>query len=245
MTNLGDIYNQLFIRLGKDAFGGAVPIYKFNNAIDYVNLDKLNDTLKFLGENQNVQEDLRPFSVTIGDGDSPPLPVTPSQTYGEATLPDDFVRYNTSRNIVYVNGACTDSGIKVGYVNMLDNTDFHYRLSTSLKQPTIKRPIATIEIDKLLVAPKSITAVTLTYYRYPKTPFFDYNLSDAGLPVYLPPNEVHDGSRPDIAAGTPSSSVEFEWFVDTWVDIIERLYRYFAVNIKSVQDLQMSKPFEP
>ena len=81
----------------------------------------------------------------------------------------------------------------------------------------------------------------MTYYRYPITPVFDYNLDAAGDPIYLPPGELHDDSRPDIPEGTPSSSVEYEWFVDTWIDIINRLYEMFAINIKSPQDLQTVK----
>lgn len=241
MTNLGDIYNQLLDKLGKDAFGGVVSPDKFNQAIDYVNLSKLNDTLQFLELNQNVQEDLRPFSVTRGDSDSPPLPVVPAQEHGYATLPDNFVRYSSTRNMMYANTSCGDSSAASKPIDMLQNSEFWWRLGTSRYYPKISRPIATIQDDRLLIAPKEITEVNLTYFRYPATPVFDYNLNAAGDPVYLPPNGVHDDSRPDIPQGTPSSSVEYEWFVDTWIDIINRLYEYFAINIKSPQDLQTVK----
>lgn len=241
MTNLGDIYNQLLNKLGKDAFGGIVSPEKFNEAIDYVNLSKLNDTLKFLELNQNVQEDLRPFSVTIGDSDSPPLAVTPAQEHGYAALPSNFVRFSSTRNMVYTNTSCDSSNAKSKVVEMLQNSDFWWRVGTSRYYPTLNRAIATIQDDRLLIAPKEITAINMTYYRYPITPVFDYNLDAAGDPIYLPPGELHDDSRPDIPEGTPSSSVEYEWLVDTWIDIINRLYEMFAINIKSPQDLQTVK----
>ena len=241
MTNLGDIYNQLLNKLGKDAFGGIVSPEKFNEGISYVNLSKLNDTLRFLEVNQNTQEDLRPFSVTIGDSDSPPLPVTPAQGHGYAALPSDFVRFSTTRNMVYVNTSCEVSESTSRVIEMLQNTKFWERVGSMRYKPTLRRAIATIQDDRLLVAPKEITDINFTYFRYPTNPFFDYNLDAAGDPVYLPPNGVHDDSRPDIPSGTPSSSVEFEWFVDTWIDIINRLYEYFAINIKSTQDLQTVK----
>lgn len=241
MTNLGDIYNQTLNKLGKDAFGGVLSPEKFNEAIDYVNLSKLNDTLAALELNQNVQEDLRPFSVTIGDTDSAPLQLTAAQEHRIGVLPDLYVRWSSGRNMTYTNTSCTTSTAKSRVVEMLQNSDFWWRLSTMRYYPTIKRPIATIQDNRLFVAPTDVTEINVTYFRYPTTPFFDYNLDAAGDPVYLPPNGVHDSSRPDIPAGTPSASVEFEWYVDTWIDIINRVYEYMSINIKSNQDLQTVK----
>lgn len=245
MTNLGDIYIQTLNKMGKDAFGGVLTPDKFNEAIDYVNIDKLNDTLAALELNQNVQEDLRPFSVTMGDVDSPPLQLTPAQGHTYGVLPELYVRWSSGRNMQYVNANCTTSTARSRVVEMLQNSEFWYRLSTSRYFPTERRPIATIQDSRLLVAPESVSEINVTYIRYPKTPFFDYNLNAAGDPVYLPPNGLHDDSRPDIPEGTPSSSVEFEWFVDTWIDIINRLYIYMGINIKSPEDIQTAKPFEP
>jgi hypothetical protein len=232
--------------MGKDAFGGVLSPAKFNETIDYVNIDKLNDALALLEVNQNSQEDLRPFSVTMGDSDSAPLPMSEAQEHLYANLPDNFVRWSSGRNMVYTNVTCTTSKASSRVVEMIQNSDFWYRLSTRRYYPRVVRPIATIQDDRLLVAPKyGISEINMTYYRYPATPFFDYNLDAAGDPVYLPPNGVHDSSRPDIPAGTPSSSVEFEWYVDTWIDIINRIYQYMAINIKSDKDLQTVKLDQP
>jgi hypothetical protein len=245
MTNLGDIYNQTLNKLGKDAFGGVLSPDKFNEAIDYVNLDKFNDSIRLLEINQNMQEDLRPFSVTIGDNDSAPLVLTDAQEHMYGALPTEFVRWSSGRNMVYANVTCTTSRARSKVVEMLQNSDFWARLGTRRYYPSEKRPIATIQDDRLLVAPKGLSSINMTYLRFPITPVFDYNLNAAGDPVYLPPNGVHDDSRPDIAEGTPSSSVEFEWHADTWIDIINRLYAYMAINIKSNEDLQTVKIDEP
>jgi hypothetical protein len=237
MINLNDIFQGVLTKLGKDAFGGVLTPLLFNRFIDYVNLDMLNDRLQVLETNQNVQEDLRPFNVVIGDGFTQPLPTASNQGYVTVNVPDDFVRYVTGRVSTYNNQDCTTSSFRPRYIEMLSNSDFRSRLASSLLAPSIKRPVATIEADLMLVAPSSITQISMTYIRRPKTPFFDFDVVN-GEPVYLPPNTFHSN-------GDPSLSVELEWLVDTWPEFIERTYQQASINIKSVEDLQMIKPFVP
>jgi hypothetical protein len=234
MTNLNDIYQGVLTKLGKDAYGGVLSPPLFNRLIDYVNIDMLNDRLLILEKNQNVQEDLRPFNVVVGDGTSEPLITKPNQGYVTGAIPDNFVRFVTARVATYVNKGCEQSSFRPRYVEMLSNSDFRSRLSSALRFPSIRRPIATIEDDDFLFAPDSIKKVSYTYIRRPKTPFFDFDVIN-GQPVYLPPNEFH-------ANGNPSLSVELEWFVDVWPEFIERTYQQAAINIKSGEDLKMIKP---
>jgi hypothetical protein len=237
MTNLNDIFNGVLAKMGKDAFGGVLTPSLFNTFIDYVNIEMLNDRLNVLELNQNVQEDLRPFNVVVGDGTSTPLSVSPNQGYVTVEPPQDFIRFVTGRVATYYNKGCSTSVFRPRYVEMLSNSDFRARLASSLLAPNVRRPVATIENDRILIAPAEVTALSMTYIRRPATPFFDYDVVD-GVIVYLPPNTQHSN-------GDPSLSVELEWLVDTWPEFIERTYQQAAINIKSGEDLQMVKPFTP
>ena len=126
---------------------------------------------------------------------------------------------------------------------MLSNKDFAYRLSTSLFSPSLARPIVTIQNEKLLVRPQGIPTINLTYVRYPAIPFFDYDIITAsGMPFYLAPGTTHSNSagltcNPNFSPGDPSESVEFEWYEDVHIDLVNELTKYFMINLKDLNSL--------
>jgi hypothetical protein len=234
------IYEQVYLKLGKDAYGNVVTPDSFNQSLSYANIEKLNDFLVVLEQDEEMIDNLRPFVITLGDNGSSPIYL---DEYGYAVLPSDYVRYVQSSRMDYTNST-TGSTEVYRHIEMLTNKDFSYRLSTSLYSPTLSRPIATIQNEKLLVRPRGINDISFTYIRMPLVPNYDYDFSDITfLPVYLPPGTDH-GSLPDttvrpgFTAGDPSESVELEWPEDVHDDIINIIYKFFAINLKDMNSLQ-------
>jgi hypothetical protein len=202
LNNIGDIYDQLLNKLGKDAFGNLVTPEAFNQAAAYVNMEKLNDFLEVSSQDREIVDDLRPFAKTTT------LSVNPSTN--EVLTPGDYIAYIQ----LVVQGTLRQ-------IEMLTWEDYAYRLSTSLYYPTTDRPIATIQDDGIFVAP-NLTNVILTYVREPQTPEYGYTIDPlTGLPVY-----------------DPLTSTQFEYPVDVYPDLVNMLYKYFAINIKDFNSLQ-------
>jgi len=168
------IYEQVYLKLGKDAYGNVVTPDSFNQSLSYANIEKLNDFLIVLEQDEEMIDNLRPFVVTLGDNASSPIYL---DEYGYAVLPSDYVRYVQSSRMDYTNNT-TGSTEVYRHIEMLTNKDFSYRLSTSLYSPTLSRPIATVQNEKLLVRPKGINDISFTYVRMPLTPNYDYDFSD-------------------------------------------------------------------
>jgi len=237
--NLNEILDQVYNKIGKDAYGNLITPDIYNQALDYVNTAKMNDYLEVYEEDQEITDNLRPFIVTLGDNDSTPLPL---DSYGYGILPSNYLRYGKASRYDYENTP-TGSRLIYRHIEMLSNKDFAYRLSTSLFSPSLARPILTIQNEKLLVRPQGIQTINLTYVRYPLVPFFDYDIISAtGMPYYLPPGTEHDDTatltcNPNFSPGNPSISVEFEWYDDIHVDLVNELTKYFMINLKDLNSL--------
>ena len=237
--NLNDILNQVYNKIGKDAYGNLITPDIYNEAIDYVNMAKMNDFLQVYEEDQEITDNLRPFIVSLGDNNSTPLPL---DSYGYGILPSDYLRYGKASRYDYENTA-TGSNQIYRHIEMLSNKDFSYRLSTSLFSPSLARPILTLQNEKLLVRPQGIQTINLTYVRFPAVPFFDYDIITAsGMPFYLPPGAEHDNTatltcNPNFSPGDLSISVEFEWYEDIHIDLVNELTKYFMINLKDLSSL--------
>lgn len=237
--NLNDILNQVYNKIGKDAYGNLITPDIYNEAIDYVNMAKMNDFLQVYEEDQEITDNLRPFIVSLGDNNSTPLPL---DSYGYGILPSDYLRYGKASRYDYENTA-TGSNQIYRHIEMLSNKDFSYRLSTSLFSPSLARPILTLQNEKLLVRPQGIQTINLTYVRFPAVPFFDYDIiSASGMPFYLPPGAEHDNTatltcNPNFSPGDLSISVEFEWYEDIHIDLVNELTKYFMINLKDLSSL--------
>jgi hypothetical protein len=247
--NLGDIYNQVQALLGKDTYGGLVSPETFNLAIEKVNDDFTYVYIQAVEDNQVISDDVLPFIVTLGDSGSLPLSI---DSFGYGTLPDDYVRYLSSLHVQYYNSNCTTATQKIRPIEMLNQAHFNMRLRTGMYFPTLSRPVATLQNDKVLVRPQGITEIVFTYFRQPAQPVFDFDIITAsGQPIYLPPGELHGSIagttvNPDFTAGDPSISVEFEWPEQLDTKIVDTLVAYFRVNIKDqYPPVDYPKPIPP
>lgn len=239
--NLNEILDQVYSKIGKDAYGNLITPDIYNQALDYVNMAKMNDFLEVYEEDQEITDNLRPFIITLGDNGSTPLAI---DSYGYGIFPDDYLRFGRASRYDYENTPTGSTQI-YRHIELLSNKDFSYRLSTSLFSPSLARPIVTLQNEKLLIRPQGIQTINLTYVRFPAVPFFDYDIiTDSGMPYYLPPGTQHDNTatltcNPNFSPGDPSISVEFEWYADIHIDLVNELTKYFMINLKDLNSLSV------
>lgn len=244
--NLGEFLNIIYDTLGKDAYGGIIQPDKYNNALSFVNSLLTENYAAVKDKNQMWLDDCAPFISVMGDNSTPFMEI---DSWGYGVLPDDYEGFLNAQIVTYKNIACNTSDDRTWYIEMLSQAAFKARESSrgNSFRPSLKTPIGTIQEGKYLVRPKGITKVRFTYMRSPATPYFDYDINQStGLPVYLPPGALHDGTNPNYPAGTPSLSVEFEWPQTTHETVIfNALIKYFTVNIRDFEIMQIEQPTKP
>jgi hypothetical protein len=245
--NLGTIYEAVLAQLGKDTYGGFIDPPTFNLAINKVNLDLTEQYIQVTDQNQNITDDTRQFVKTLGDNLFAPLTIT---SYGYGTIPSDYVRLIDAAYEQFYNDEC---GAQVKYrpIEILSKSHFEQRLRAGLYEPSLTKPIATIQNERILVRPQGIPTIKFTYFRTPATPFYDFDIVTAtDQPIYLPPDTLHGSLpnttvNPDFTAGDASESVEFEWDTPIETSIVDALVRYFRVVLKDAlppQEYQLDPP---
>lgn len=231
MQNLGDIYDLVLIQLGKDQWGSYVTPDNFNELAPKVSTIKLNQLIERFEIDRQLSTDLNMLITSLGDNELAPLNF---DDYGYADLPSDYFYFARGEFNDFTN-TCDGVVSKLRMVEFLDQAKFNVRVSNEMKKPTRRQPILTVQNDKLLIRP-ILPSVRFTYVRQPKTVFFDYDIINE-VPVYLPPNAVHVNSSV-LPAGTPSRSVEYEFPISVYPDLVNLLVREYSIKIRSEFGIQ-------
>jgi hypothetical protein len=244
-TNLGQIYSDLLFRAGKDLRGGYITPDTFNKAINAVNQRYLNTLVDNFEKNREVTSDLQTFIKTLGSPQYPALAFTPvlqgrPERGGYATIPADLWYQANSSYLEVLNVNC---GYETNYrsVEFVSQHEFDAKMRNSITSPVDNPqendPVIVTRNDKYYIYPY-ITRITFTYIRTPEVPYFDYDIIN-GIPVYLPPGEVHT-TGPNT--GDPSLSVEFE-YPESCVDhLIEMIKTYVGIGNQDQWDIQTQMP---
>jgi hypothetical protein len=225
-TTLGEIFNDVLFRSGKDKRGGYITPQDFNLAIKTVNERKMNDLVDVFEKDGEVTSDLQPFIKTLGSAQYAALTFTPvlagaPEKGGYAVIPEDFwyeARANYTR-IVNIGCSSTSSYAPIALVKQ---HEFDAIMANSNDNPVLDSnnyPIIVIQNNLFYVYPY-INRSSFTYIMQPVQPVFDYDII-SGIPVYLPPGETHVNSSV-LPQGTMSQSVEFlypESCVDSLTDM--------------------------
>lgn len=228
-TNLGQIYDDLLFRTGKDLRGGFVAPDEFNKAIKTINQRYLNELVDSFEKNREVSSDLQPFIKTLGSPQFAPMVFTavlPGRTErgGYADIPNDIWYQATSSYLEILNKDCS---YETNYrsIEFVSQHEFDAKMRSSLispiDNPDENDPVLVTRNDKYFIYP-FIPSITFTYIRQPIQPVFDYDIIN-GIAVYLPPGSVHVNSSV-LPTGSPSLSVEFEYpesCVDYLTDMIK------------------------
>lgn len=230
ITNLGQIYQNSAFRSGKDLRGGFYSPEKFQFAIETVNQRYMNTLVDNFEKSKEVSTDLAPFIKTLGSPQFAALTFTPvlegdNSKGGYADIPEDLYYEAVSSYLSILNQGC-DSTSEYRSVDFVSQHHFDAIMRNSVVSPVLNPendPVMVFRNNKYFIYP-FLRRISFTYIRIPATPYFDYDLI-SGIPVYLPPGEVHQNSTVE-PAGSPSLSVEFE-YPENCVDILTDMIKTF------------------
>jgi hypothetical protein len=214
---------------GNVAIGNYVSPLRFNQAIDFVNKQLFADYRVQYEKGIPMADEVRTFIERKGSGSAAMIDLTAvNGVINGGSLPSDYAYYISSGYLYQYKPDCdTDPVTEFRQFEYLPHSDFEARLSSQLQFPTITDPICCVEGTQILVAPVSIDTATLTYFRLPVTPYWDYTIVNT-KPVY-------------DAAG----STDFEWPDACLSDIVNRIVLFISkgnLNDLGIKTAQISKP---
>lgn len=231
ITNLGQIYDDLLFRSGKDKRGGWITPVAFNDALYVINVRYMNDLIDAFEKTKEVSSDLQPFIKTLGSAQLPPLSFTPVLAGdvtkgGYAEIPDDYwyeARTNYNQTL---NSACgaTSQYRSIFLVSQhVFGAEMNSSITNPVTNPNENNPLMVIQNDLFYIYPY-LNRASFTYIRQPLKPYFDYDII-SGIPVFLPAGETHVNSTV-LPQGTLSQTVEFE-YPESCVDILTDMMKTF------------------
>lgn len=244
-STLGQIYDELLFRAGKDLRGGYITPDDFNRAIKIVNQRYLNTLVDNFEKDREITSDLQPFIKTLGSPQYPALSFTAvlagrPERGGYSDIPDDIWYEASSSYLEILNNNCS---YETNYrsIEFVSQHQFDAKMRSSITSPVDNPqendPILVTRNNQYFIYPY-MPRVTFTYIREPLQPVFDYDIIN-GIPVYLPPGSVHT-TGPNL--GDPSLSVEFEYpesCVDHLTDLIKS---YIGIGNENQWNIQTQMP---
>lgn len=211
----------------KDFEGNIVTPERFKLLIPIVNIDLFRNKFGLPEEYQPGRpipleyaditlkntDDLRPFKSFLQNT---------SVTNGILPWPTDYAH----RQSVVYNFTKTINNVATSLprpVEILREEEFAARTGNYTKQPTTQNPIGVVRSTGIHIRPLTITSVDFHYYRWPRTPVFDYEIGD-GYITYK-----------------PASSVEYEWPQDEHITLTAMILKYVGVNLREADIVQYSQ----
>lgn len=177
---LEQIYKLINLVSLKENNGNLFKIYDMNNAIVAIDSMFLRDKIREYEKYQdmpNVKQSIlagKSINEMIVSGD-----ITIST--GSGSLPSDYV---------YFKSATGSYGGSLREVELVTEEEKAYRLTKRFSKPVERYPICTLRGTTIYVWPKSITPVSLTYYKSPSTPYLDYYINSNDRETVLDVNET-------------------------------------------------------
>lgn len=233
--NLGQLYNDLLFRLGKDQYGGYVTPANFPEILNtIVQANYMIAEVRKFEETREISMALRPFIKTLGAPGFAPLTLTPWGTaskFCSAVFPSDMW-YQVRASWTEFFQTCSEvTDIEYRDIRWVSQDEWQYRTTSKLFFPVASRPIATSDNEKIIVCPV-LPRMSFTYIRTYANVVFDYEIVSGNTVLYLPPGSVHTNNT-TAPAGTPSSSVELEWPDSEHLEMLNRLEEEYRRNISN------------
>jgi len=244
-TNLGQIYDELLFRAGKDLRGGYITPDDFNRGIKIVNQRYLNTLVDNFEKDREITSDLQPFIKTLGSPQYPALSFTPvlagrPERGGYADIPADIWYEASSSYLEILNNNCS---YETNYrsIEFVSQHQFDARMRSSIispvDNPQENDPMLVTRNNQYFIYPY-MTRISFTYIREPIQPVFDYDIIN-GIPVYLPPGSVHT-TGPNL--GDPSLSVEFEYPESCLDHLTDLIKSYIGIGNENQWNIQTQMP---
>lgn len=229
-----DVWQQVWIKLNKEQSGNSFTIPQFNTIGKFVSYEYfkvkvgLPETYKpgFPVAPQNwqasqlISDDMRHFLIWKGGPDYPLLKL---DQYGVADIPTDYIAFSSCYYNQQLTDTCGNTELTPRPIEFLTDAVWADRLSSPIKKPTFKFPVAKWFEGKAQFAPIGLGYVNFSYLREPVSPVLAVTYDDNNDPVY-----------------DATNSVQFD-FPDICIpDITNLIFEVAALNIKDQMDLQMA-----
>jgi len=247
VTTLGQIYDELLFRAGKDLRGGFITPDDFNRAIKVISQRYLNTLVDNFEKSREISSDLQPFIKTLGSPQYPAMSFTPvmpgnPKKGGYADIPEDIWYEAASSYLELMNDGCSTSE-NYRSVDFVSQHDFDAKMRNSITSPVDNPdendPILVTRNNKYFLYP-FLNRISFTYIRKPNTPYFDYDFIN-GVAVYLPPGSTHVNSSVE-PQGSPSLSVEFEYPESTVDHLTDMIKTYVGIGNENQWNIQTQMP---
>ena len=170
-------------------------------------------------QTQKIVDDMRDFKVVMGS-DTSAMVVSSS---GGAAIPSDYLHFAGAHVITTSDANCIQDNIYYSQAEHLTTAQIQDRLGNSIKKPTFKNPCFETRAGYFQWYPKDINSVMFTYIREPCTPVYGYTVVD------------------DIVSYDASSSVDFEYPSDMFIDVVSVILSYLGINMRDESITQYSE----
>jgi hypothetical protein len=154
---------------------------------------------------QKITDDLRNF---IKD-------VSITKSNGFFPLPADYAAFSSLSYDYTLNQKGGQPISEKRFFDVVSDATFRMRQDDNVIMPTLKYPIATYRESGILVAPREITRLTLTYLRFPAIPVFGYTVGSNDEYVY-----------------DPTTSTQIDFPATLHPEFGMRVGRYFGITLR-------------
>lgn len=215
MKTIWDVYEYNYVRMNKEQSGRTLTQSEFNKVINVAILEylKLKIGLPEMYQvgapiapqqwqlSQKISDDCRHLLKWMGGSDAPYMSI---DEYGVSEVPSDYVAFSSCYYEQEYKKDCESSAEeRLRSVEFVADAVWADRVSSSVKKPTEKYPIAKWYGNKIQFAPNGLRYVHFTYLRKPKTAYLavtidannDYVYNESGSEQI----EFPDICLPDIA----------------------------------------------
>jgi hypothetical protein len=234
MDNIWDVYQYNLTRLNKEQSGRSLTQDEFNRVIPVAVYEYFKQKIGLpeayqVGMplspqqwqlTQKISDDCRHLLVWMGGPDKQMLKM---DTYGVANVPTDYVAFSSCYFPQQYKKNCDDTPTeKPRTIEFLPDAVWADRLSSPVKKPTEKYPVAKWFGNKIQFAPSTLGYVHFTYLREPVEPFLAVTEDDNNDYVYDAANSVQIEfpkiCLPDIAnmvLNTMAQQIQSPLFIQT------------------------------
>lgn len=220
--NIGNVFNWLSF-LGNKYQSGSISPEEFNLACNVVSRELFNVKMGLpeayqVGApyapqqyqiSQKITDDLRNF---IKD-------VTINKASGYFAIPADYAAFSSlSYKYILNDPDCGGNPTQIiNYIEVVPDAELRVRLADNVIAPSLKYPVATYREAGILVYPKEINRIDLTYLRFPTVPVFGYTVTN------------------DEYIYNPATSTQIDFPETLHSEFAVRIARYVGVNLREEQ----------
>lgn len=216
MENIWDVYQYNLTRLNKEQSGRSLTAEEFNlccpvAVLEYLKLKIGLPEAYQIGApvapqmwqlSQKISDDVKHLLIWMGGPDNAMMKL---DQYGVADVPADYVAFSSCYFNQEVKKNCdTAVSVKPRAIEFLPDAVWADRVSSTIKYPTEKYPVAKWFGEKIQFLPETMGYVNFSYLRKPATPFLAVETDENNDYVYLPVEstqiEFPQVCLPDVAA---------------------------------------------